>query len=234
MKPIRLLQRRTALTALIVGGLLFTGLLAAQEKKRDGNGWSELSEADQKKLREALRTVWSDPTVLSARENVNRSALEYHRAIRELIGKQDPATALLLDRVQKNQSGVLNTAIGDVRKKHFHPISGARLTQIIAPPAMMERMAEDQKVKFQAAGARAKELPKVVEAIEELKNLSKEDEEIRMKKMEAFRKFRKVYFEAIVEIEPELKALMPSPGGPSAPFGGKGKGNGVKSPPKPD
>ena len=232
MTLIQLPQSLNQLAALIAAGLFFSVTLAAQEKERPkGNsGWEELTKEEQQKLREALRTVWSDPNVLSARENVNRSAKEYHTAVRESIGKKDPATRKLLERVQKSQSGFVQAAMGGSGgfKKHIHGASVNRLSQLIAPPGIMEKMSQEQKEKFKEVGAQAKQQPGVVQAIEELKSLSKADEEIRQKKLEAFRKFRRAYFDAIIEIEPTLEQFLPPPGSSPPHLHGKGKGKGSR------
>lgn len=201
----------------VLGSTLFLSApgLMAQEEDPEKCGWSDLSETDQKKLREALRTVWSDPTVVSARENVNRSAHEYRRAVRETIGKQDPETAQLLEKIDRSQSGLLQSVMdsGGMRKPHHGPMTG-RLSQMVAPPHMMDKMTDEQKARFKEAGVKARKKPEVMAALEQMKNLSKEDDQIRVKKMEAFRKFRLVYFESIAEIDPELKSFIPPPGPP--------------------
>ncbi|MDF1815204.1 MAG: hypothetical protein P1V20_23590 [Verrucomicrobiales bacterium] len=210
--------------------MLITVSLTAQEHERRESGWSNLPEEDQKKLREALRTVWSDPIVLSARENVNRSAREYQQAVRDTIKKQDPETARLLERVQRDQTGFLHTAMGsNGKKKHIHGASVGRLSQMVAPPGMLDKMSEEQKQRFKEAATKARQQPDVIGAIEELKALSNQDEEIRRKKLDAFRKFRKAYFDAIAEIDPELKMHIPPPGPPPS-YGGKGKGKPGKPP----
>ncbi len=185
-------------------GLTIPALVLAQDKPKDSRGWSDLSEEDQKKLKEALRTVWSDPTVLSARESVNRSAHEYQLAVREMIKKQNPENAILLDRVQKSQPpGMMQMFLGDGH--------GAK-RPMLTSPAMMERMNDSQRARFKEVEAKAKMNPKVIAAMEELRALGQEDEEIRRKKMEAFRKLRHVQFEAMMEIDPELREFLPPPG----------------------
>jgi hypothetical protein len=206
--PTLFLSRLLALVWLTVP--VMSSPVSAQEKPKDPRSWSNLSEEEQKKLKEALRTVWSDPTVLSARESVNRSAQEYQLAVREMIKKQNPETAILLDKVQKSQPpGMMQMFLGEVHGTK-RPMHGFGLT----PPPMMERMNETQRARFKEAETKAKMRPEVVAAMEELKTLSQEDEEIRRKKMEAFRKLRQAHFEAMMEIDPELKEFLPPPGSP--------------------
>lgn len=196
--------------------------------KKEMAGWSNLSKEEQVEVREAMRSAWSDPVVINARANVNKAAHEYQKAIRETIGKRDPEIRKLLDKLQKSESGLVNTAMGGSGgriNKHIHAASVNRLSQMIAPPGMLEKMSPEQKAEFNEVASKAKRQPEVVQAIEDLKSLAAEDEKIRKKKIEAYRKFRKAYFDAIVEIDPEFKNVIPPLNGPH-PYHGKGKSKG--------
>ena len=221
------------------------GAAIAQEKvekaslKNNGevSEWQKLSPQDQKKLREALREVWTDPQVISARENVNRSAQEYQEAIRETIASKDPDTAKLLERIQKSRSALPygERRNGGAVKRYHSFLNGARsLELMLTPPGMMEKLSEQQRARFGNLSKQAREKPEVVQALRELKRIHEEDESIRKRKFEAIQKFRRLYFEALVELEPGLKEFIPPPrSGPPLPFGAKSaKGKGKGSPGK--
>ena len=211
--------------------LLFSMPTHAQEqvsKKQDAvKTWSNLSDAEKKKLREALRMVWSDPKVISARENVNRSAREYQKAIKETIATLDPETAKLLDHIQRTKSGMLHTAMGETTIKRGAKGPFRSLEHLVAPPLMMDKMNDDQRKRFIKASAEARNRPEVTSALEKLKELGKEDEAIRQRKFEMIRNYRRTYFEALVQIDPTLSEFVPQPGS-GHPFGGhkaKSKGS---------
>ena len=128
-------------------------------------GEEPLSPEEMKKLREALRDVWTDPTVLSARENVNRSAREFQKAVSESIARSDPEAAKLLQKVQKSQSGLLQKVMGGDRGKR-PPFGSVRNFEHMIGPAMMDRMDPEQKDRYRAASEEAKKHPEVIAAIE--------------------------------------------------------------------
>ena len=207
-------------------------------KMSDRERWSQLSPEDQKRLREALRTVWSDPKVLSARENVNRSVREYQEAIRETIANQDPETAKLLEKLNRGKGGLLPGGSGmEGAKRHYSMISNGRgLDQMLLPPSMIEKMDPEQKKRFMEVSKQARAETEVIAALRAVEGLHKEDEALRRKRFEALRKFRRSYFEAVARIDPELKKFIPPPRSkPPGPFGEKGRGGkkrpGMKGPP---
>ncbi len=189
--------------------------------------WSSLSPQEKEALREALRAVWSDPDVLSARESVNRSANEYQVAIREAIAQHAPESSQLLARITQASAHNANGS----RKGLLPPPGGkgkggpgkgggtggglfkrggnGMLGQMMTSPMLLEKMTPEQKEKFRKASESARQQGPVVDALAEIKALSKQEDETRKKRHEALKKFRKAYFQAVVEADPTLAELMP-------------------------
>lgn len=172
---------------------------AAKETKAKRN-WSDLSEAEKQKLREALRTVWSDPRVVSARENVNRSAREYREAIQLTLASLDPESARLASSLEDEAKNPPPPFVNGNAGKGKRP----GLEHFLNPPPFLEKLSDEQKQLYFKASATAHAEPQVQAAWEELKALNREDEEMRHRKFEALRKYRSVYLEAIVKAEPQL------------------------------
>ncbi len=191
-------------------------------REEDGKkGWSELNPEEQKRLRETLRQVWSDPQVLNAREDVSRSAREYQAAVRDAIGRRDPEAAELLQRVSANGSGMLHSLIGGGERGKRPPFPGGRGLEHMIPPAALERMEPEYRERFAKASEEAKEDPAVLAAIEKMRDLVRQDEDLRKEKLETLRQLRTAFFEAVVSVDPDLKEVLPPPGSNPV-FRGKG------------
>lgn len=205
-----------------------------QTKAELAQAWGELSEDEKKKVREALRTVWSDPKVLSARENVNRSIKEYQMAIKETMSNQDPESASLLEKVHSGGGGFLTF----ISSRGMGPSGGGhkrgqspRHHEHLLPPHVLDQLTPEQKAQFKRANDRAKMRPEVNAAIEKMRALRKDDEEFRKRQFEAIHTFRKTYFETLIDIDPSLSEFI-SPKIPGSGFGSKGsKGKGMRKRP---
>lgn len=183
--------------------------------------WESLSEKDREKLRVALREVWTDPAVLSAREEVKLASEAYQEAIRQAVAKSDPTLVDLLAKVQEGNEGTISERMKGDGPGRFGP--GRGFEYPTGPPAFLEKLTAEERVKFKEAEETARNAPKVLEAKKEMEQLRAQDEQIRKKRMEAHLKMRRAVLEAMFEENPELKKLQPrlefTPGGK----GGKGR-----------
>ena len=193
--------------------------------------WSSLSEEEQNKLRDALRTVWTDPGVISARESVKEAADAYQESIRSAVSKQDPTVAGLMKRFQEANEGQMRDRIGGGPPGRMGQRRGFNA---ISPPGFMEKLSAEEREQFRKAESAAMEADSVKAARRAIDELRKEEETLRSKRMEAHRNMRRATFDAMIEAEPALREkiekLEATPR--KGPFGGgrpKGKGEPGKS-----
>jgi len=194
--------------------------------------WESLSEEEKEKLRTALRDVWTDPAVITARDEVKSATEAYQKAIREAVAKADPSVVGLMTKAEKNIEGRMHDRIGG-------PPSGRSgmfrrgVDYPISPPGFMEKLTPEERAKFREAEVAAKATPEVKKALAVLKALQKQDEEMRRKRLEAHRQMRQAVLNEMVKTDPSLKELQerldlttpPSRGGEGRP---SGAGSGTK------
>lgn len=193
--------------------------------------WSALSEEERVRLREALREVWADPVVVSAREGVTNATEAYQEAIRVAIVRDDPELAELLKRVQAASEGMSRERVGGGPQG---PFGGRRPgDHSMGPPAFLDRLSEGDRERFLQAEEKAKSSEAVMAARKELDELRKQDEQLRVQRMEAYRRMRKAILGAIIEADPGLREKLeeldhsrfdPNKGGKGGFPKGKGKG----------
>lgn len=165
--------------------------------------WGALSEKQREKLRTALREVWTDPGVISAREEVKRASDSYQKAVREAVSKTDPEVA---DLIVKSQAG--NDRSGHDHRGGPPPI---RFNQRrsgnypIGPPGFLEKLSPENREHFLEIQKKAEESEAVIEARENLESLRKKDDAIRIQQMRAHVRLRKAILDKMIEMDPELE-----------------------------
>ena len=205
-----------------------------------GQAWESLDEEQKRKLREALRDVWTDPAVLSAREEVKVASESYQRAIRNAISKVDPSVAEVLKELQSLNEGRTQERLGGGPGGGPHvrmmPRRGGDYP--IGPPSFLENLSEDERERFQKAEKEARESDVVQKVKEELEMIRKEDESLRKRKMEGLRKVRIAVLNEMVQIDPSLEDLRgqlvqtwrsEAASRPKGPSKGAAKGGGAKA-----
>ena len=73
--------------------------------------WESLSDEQRDKLRQALRDVWTDPAVISAREEVKQAGDAYQESITAAVSRVDPSVAEVMTRIQRSNSGMAHEHI---------------------------------------------------------------------------------------------------------------------------
>ena len=184
---------------------------AADEKRPEGmkpdrEKWDSLSEEEREKLRKALRDVWTDPAVLSAREEVKLASEAYQEAIRKAVGNADPSVAGLLKEIQQLNEGSGNSRVKGETPGRFGPPRG--FESPAGPPAFLEKLTPEEREKFKAAEEKAQSAESVQAARKEMESLRLQDEQIRRRRMEAHLKMRRAVLEAMFAEDPELKSLQ--------------------------
>ncbi len=181
--------------------------------------WDSLSEEDREKLRGALREVWTDPAVLSAREEVKLASEAYQAAIRKAVGSADPSVADLLKEIQHINEGSGNSRSKGDAPGRFGPTRG--LESPVGAPAFLENLTPEERARFKAAEAKVQDAENVLAARKEMEALRLQDDQMRRQRMEAHLKMRRAVLEAMFAEDPELKSLQSRLGFTP---GGKGKG----------
>lgn len=204
-----------------------------------GKGWDSLDESQKMKLREALRDVWTDPAVISAREEVKVATEAYQRAIRTAIGKTDPSVAGALKTLQEMSEGRSQERLGSGMPGGGSPVRMMPRRSGDYPmgsPSFLESLSEADRTKFREAEKAARESEAVNLAKSKLEQLRKDDEMLRRKRMEALREIRMATLNEMVRIDPSLAELkerlvgawrsgegIRQKGGPKGPPKGSGK-----------
>ncbi|MAS92176.1 MAG: hypothetical protein CMO55_03175 [Verrucomicrobiales bacterium] len=209
----------------------FSPVLAQDKKgsedKRDRRGgrefWSSLSEEQREKLREALREVWTDPGVISAREEVKRASDSYQKAVREAISKTDPDVAKLIIEAGKDRA--MTDHHGGPPHYRYSQRRGGDYP--MGPPGFLEKLSPEKRERFLEVQKEAEESEKVGKARAALDALRQKDDGLRKQRMRAHINLRRAILESMIEIEPEFEkyrdALKASPG-PRPPGAGAEKG----------
>jgi len=174
-------------------------------------GWETLKPEQREKLREALREVWTDPAVISAREEIKHASDAYQAAIKAAVGKFDPTVAELLAKVQG--SGWKG---GERGGPNFpgDPGGGSGMGSMrgfdeqLKPPGFLDSLPPETREKFRKAEAAAMETEAVKAAKAELAKIREEDEALRRKRLEAHRKLRRVTVDEMILIDPSIAAMQ--------------------------
>jgi hypothetical protein len=225
---------------IVGGGSAVIGFAApgvySEEERRES--WESLNDSEKEKLRDVLRVVWTNPSVMIARDEVKSATEAYQKAIREAVTKADASVANLMVKVEKNTEGRMHDRIGGpppgrsglYRRSLDYPMS---------PPGFLEKLTPKEQERFRKAELAAKETAKVKEARNTLNVLQKQDEECLRKRLEAHREMRQAILSAMVETDPGIKELqdrlyMSPASGPkgSGPKGSGPKGSGKGKAPK--
>lgn len=192
--------------SILVFACLFgvTAVLAEEEKSEERQKWDSLSDEDREKLRMALREVWTDPAVLSAREEVKLASEAYQEAIRSAVGKADPTVAGLLREMQSLNEGNVRAKVKGDGPGRFGP---RPFEYSAGPPAFLEKLTPEEREKFKEAEKQAQSAKSVIAARKEIEAIREQDEQIRRKRMEAHLKMRKAILEEMFSQNPELRSL---------------------------
>lgn len=167
-----------------------------------GGPWDSLDEEQKQKLREALRAVWTDPSVIHAREEVKVASESYQKAIRSAIGKADPSVANVLRELETLNKGRSEERLGGGPSIRMMPRRGGDYP--MGPPGFLERLSEDQKNRFREAERAARESEAVSRVKADWEKLQGEEEALRRRKIETLRRMRAATLEEMVRIDPSL------------------------------
>lgn len=200
----------TASLVVATGAMSFS---FADDDKRSDRGdreksriWESLSEEQRGQLREALRDVWSDPAVLSAREEVKQASESYQAAVRDAVKRVDPEVAELVVKLQAASEGEVRDRIGGGMHSKFGPRRTGDYP--IGPPGYLDKLSDEEKERFKKAQEQARESDSVKSAKQELEALKDEDTKLRHRRLAAHRKLRKAMIDSMAEVDPEIKPLQ--------------------------
>ncbi len=169
--------------------------------------WESLSPEQREKLREALRKVWSDPGVVSARAEVKQASDAYQAAVKNAVSKADPTIADALAKLQKASSGMLHEHIsGRPPGVGMGPKRG--FEEELKPPGFLESLNPESREKFRIAEAEAMKSESVLAVKGELEKIRRDDEEIRSKRLDAYRRLRKSILEEMVRFDPSVSEMQ--------------------------
>jgi len=189
--------------------------------------WESLSPEQRDKLKQALRDVWTDPAVISAREEVKQAGDAYQVAIKAAVSRADPSVAEVMSKIQRSNSGMAHehiwgrppmstgqTGNGIPQPPHGQGPSekggpGPRrgFDDQIKPPGFLDNLPPESRDKFRQAeeSALASDAVKVARA--ELEKIREEGESLRRKRLEAHRTLRKVTLDEMIRIDPSIAGI---------------------------
>ena len=220
--------------------------------------WESLSDEQRDKLKQALRDVWTDPAVISAREEVKQAGDAYQESITAAVSRVDPSVAEVMTRIQRSNSGMAHEhiwgrpplAIGQGGKGVLPPLhapgpqekggsgsqekggSGPRrgFDDQIKPPGFLDNLPPEARDKFRRAEAAALDSEVVKAARSELEKIREEDEVLRRKRLEAHRKLRKITIDEMERIDPSIAEIRKKLPGEDRKDGAKPEATGKDEP----
>lgn len=179
--------------------------------------WESLSDEQRERLREALREVWTDPAVVTAREEVKHAGDAYQAAVKSAMERVDPSVAELLAKVQG--SGGRSPERGGAFPPGGPGNSGGPgpggpggqgggmmrgFDELFKPPGFLESLSSETRERFRKAEEEALKSEAVKQARGDLTKVRDEDDALRRKRIEAHRRLRKAILEEMVRIDPGL------------------------------
>jgi len=198
--------------------LLFPDFTVAQGPEGAGNksggkeeraridAWESLTPEQREKLKEALRDVWADPDVIAARAEVKQASDAYQAALKAAVSRADPSIADALAKIQRANSGIAHEHISGRPPLGMGPKRG--FEEEFKPPGFLDSLPPEVREKFRLAEAEAMKAPSVKAARSELEEIRLEDEAVRSKRLEAYRKLRKAVMDEMVRIDPSIAGLQ--------------------------
>lgn len=215
------------LGALVAGAFWFN--LPAESQERDATkprvwekgdrerveAWESLSDEQRERLRQALREVWTDPAVVTAREEVKHAGDAYQAAVKSAMERVDPSVSELLAKVQ-GSSGRSPERGGAFppggpgnggAPGPGGPGGGGMMRgfdELFKPPGFLESLPAEIRDRFKKAEEEALKSEAVKQARGDLAKVREEDDLLRRKRIDAHRKLRKVILEEMVRVDPGL------------------------------
>lgn len=228
--------------------VFFTGTAFGEEGERKGRGkpdkqiegrrdtgdsarreaWESLSEEQREKLKSALRDVWTDPAVISAREEVKQASDAYQDAIKVAVSRSDPSLAEAMTKIQRSHSGMAHERIwggpgrgGRDSGKGVPQTSSRRgapgekggtksrrgFGDQIRPPGYMDALSKEEQEQFRRAEEAALASEAVQTARSELEKIREEGEALRRRRLDAHRNLRKVTVDEMMRIDPAIAGI---------------------------
>ncbi len=191
--------------------------------------WESLSEEQRGKLKQALRDAWTDPAVISAREEVKQASDAYQEAIQAAVHRSDPSLADVMSKIQRSNSGMAHERIwgrpgreGSEGRKGMPSSSrrgeadnedkdGAKPQRgfggQIRPPGYLEALSPEERESFRRAEEAALASDAVRTARSELEQVREEGEALRHRRLDAHRKLRKATIEEMIRFDPSIAEL---------------------------
>ncbi len=148
------------------------------------NGFDKLSEADRKKVREAMDIAWKKPEMQAAKEKFAKASEEFRAALRDTLQGIDPEVVKILEKVKPPMPWEFRTGPPPLRPEdpEFAKLAVARMGM-----EMSTFGGPDKRDAMQRLHERLIDLPSVKEAIAKLQAAPVGE------KMEAFKAVREVY-----------------------------------------
>ena len=214
--------------------------------KRDGDPFKDLTPEQREALREAMRQAWNEPAVTEARTELKVAAERYQKVLQNAIERIAPELKEPIETMRNSSDsafkGLTSNPMGGPRPQGGGP--GGRNWRdydsmvTMARPSFLEDLSPDLQKAYREGHAAAMENPRVVTALDALRELREQDESMRMKRYEAVRRAHQAIRAAISESYPELKEHFPERnrnggGGGSGGRGGQGAPKGDRPNPTP-
>ncbi|NLT71065.1 MAG: hypothetical protein GXX91_10280 [Verrucomicrobiaceae bacterium] len=189
--------------------------------------WESLSEEQRGKLKQALRDAWTDPAVISAREEVKQASDAYQEAIQAAVNRSDPSLAEVMSKIQRSNSGMAHERIwgrpgreGREGRKGMPSASSRRggpdkddakprrgFGGQIRPLGYLETLSPKERESFRRAEEAALASETVRTARSELEKVREEGEALRDRRLDAHRKLRKATIEEMIRFDPSIAKL---------------------------
>ena len=203
-----------------------------QENREEGKGrrpemkppLGDMSPEDKAAMKKALQAVWENPEVMQARDEVMRATEAFRKAIRKAVSKEDPRVAGLVERMHgggkskewdKKRPGsdgrggrLLMGRPPGVNDRGSIPGAEGRGIGAVGLMAFHGDFSEEEKKRLEEAREKAIKSEAFQQVQKDLRNLLKQGEDLRKKRVEMFHQTREAMIQAMIVADPKVKPLL--------------------------
>lgn len=186
-----------------------------------GHPMADLSQEDKAAVRKALQSVWENPEVLQARDEVKRATETFRAAIKKAMQQEDPRVAKLVEKMHRRHKPEGDMHGGRPPKgrpprglppgSERGPRAPEDMKRGIGPEGFMGffgDLSEDEKERLKAARQKALESQEFKEMEEKLKALMEEGAQLRKKRVQMFQQTKKEMAKAMIQVDPGVEPLL--------------------------
>lgn len=243
MREMAMIKSTCLKISTLLAAICLTGAVSAQEDGKktergpdkgphrpgsDHDPMRNLDSDERAKLREAMRNVWGDPSVVQSREDVDQSVKAFKAAIQRALLKKDPSLQPILSKMEKEDKGGMKSMMegkGGSRRYGGSSGSGSEMRgfeRMTESPSFLEKLSKEEKDQYFKVREKARQSPEIQAIMKRFVGFREQDDTIRRERTKVFGELRKTFHAKMIEIDPAMEAVLKNAGPPpSRPEGEK-------------